>query len=297
MTAIASNHPTGGDPRMEALRWTHVYSGKVRDLWVSPDRPGEVLLVASDRVSAFDHVLEPGIPGKGAMLTALSRWWFAQFPDIPNHLVPADPGVIPAEVADRSMLVRELDMHPVECVVRGTLTGSGWKEYVAEGTVCGIPLPAGLADGDVLPEPLFTPAWKAPQGEHDENIAFERVVELVGAETAAALRDRSLELFTRAAAIAGTRGILLADTKFEFGADPDTGELVLADEVLTSDSSRYWDAAAYAEGRRGVSWDKQGVRDWLAANWDGVGVPPRLPQEVVERTAERYRELLEMLAG
>ena len=277
--------------------WQHTYSGKVRDLWTNTDRPGELLLVASDRVSAFDHVLEPGIPGKGAMLTALSRWWFVQFPDVPNHLVPADSGVIPVEVADRAMLSRELDMVPIECVVRGTLTGSGWKEYVASGTVCGIPLPDGLADGDVLPEPIFTPAWKAPMGEHDENISFERAIELVGASTAQALRDRSLEIFSRAAAMVADHGILLADTKFEFGVDRATGELVLADEVLTSDSSRYWDAAAYADGRRGVSWDKQIVRDWLAANWDGQGEPPRLPDEIVERTAQRYRELLERLAG
>ena len=284
----------------DALRdagWIHQYSGKVRDLWSHPSHPGQMLLIASDRVSAFDHVLEPSIPGKGAMLTALSRWWFAQFPDVPNHLVDVDPGVIPAEVADRAMLVRELDMHPVECVVRGTITGSGWKEYLANGTVCGIPLPAGLTDGDVLPEPLFTPAWKAPMGEHDENITFERVVELVGADAAAALRDRSLAIFASAASIAAARGVLLADTKFEFGVDRVTGELVLADEVLTSDSSRYWDAAAYAEGRRGVSWDKQIVRDWLAANWDGTGTPPVLPPEIVEQTAARYRELLERLAG
>ena len=277
--------------------WQHTYSGKVRDLWTNTDRPGELLLVASDRVSAFDHVLEPGIPGKGAMLTALSRWWFVQFPDVPNHLVPADSGVIPVEVADRAMLSRELDMVPIECVVRGTLTGSGWKEYVASGTVCGIPLPDGLADGDVLPEPIFTPAWKAPMGEHDENISFERAIELVGASTAQALRDRSLEIFSRAAAMVADHGILLADTKFEFGVDRATGELVLADEVLTSDSSRHWDAAGYADGRRGASWDKQIVRDWLAANWDGQGEPPRLPDEIVERTAQRYRELLERLAG
>lgn len=293
---LASLVPSGAQALREA-GWGHEYSGKVRDLWRHPDRPGEVLMVASDRVSAFDHVLEPGIPEKGALLTALSRWWFAQFPDLPNHLVPTAPGVIPAEVADRAMLVRALTMLPIECVVRGVITGSGWKEYVAAGTVCGIPLPAGLADGDRLSEPLFTPAWKAPQGQHDENIDFARVVELVGAQTAAALRDRSIEVFSRAAAIADGSGVLLADTKFEFGLDPDTGDLVLADEVLTSDSSRYWDAAAYADGRRGVSWDKQIVRDWLAANWDGSGTPPRLPQEIVERTAARYRELLERLAG
>lgn len=282
---------------LERDGWAHGYSGKVRDLWSHPDRPGELLMVASDRVSAFDHVLEPAIPGKGALLTALSRWWFTRFPDVPNHLVADEPGlIVPAEVADRAMLVRALAMHPVECVVRGYLTGSGWAEYAARGTVCGIPLPAGLSDGDRLPEPLFTPAWKAPQGQHDENIPFERVVELVGADTAAALRDRSIEVYSRAAGIAAQHGVLLADTKFEFGADPATGELVLADEVLTSDSSRYWDAEAYDEGRRGISWDKQIVRDWLSANWDREGTPPRLPDEVVERTRARYQELFERLA-
>ena len=284
-----------GDARLEALRWRHEYSGKVRDLYLSDSEPGRALVVASDRVSAFDHVLDPGIPGKGALLTALSRWWFSRLDGIPNHLVLDEEGVIPAEVAARSMLVRALDMHPVECVVRGYLTGSGWAEYRAAGTVCGIPLPAGLEDGDRLPAPLFTPAWKAPQGEHDENIDFARVVELVGAETAAALRDRSIEVFTRAAAITAERGVLLADTKFEFGTDPATGELVLADEVLTSDSSRYWDRAAYDAGRRGVSWDKQGVRDWLSARWDGHGTLLRLDAEIVEATAARYAELIERL--
>ena len=293
---LAALVPTGAEA-LVAAGWRHGGTGKVRDLWTHPEHPGRLLLVASDRVSAFDHVLDPGIPGKGALLTALSRWWFSRLDGIPNHLVLDEDGVIPAEVAARSMLVRALDMHPVECVVRGYLTGSGWAEYRAAGTVCGIPLPAGLEDGDRLPAPLFTPAWKAPQGEHDENIDFARVVELVGAETAAALRDRSIEVFTRAAAITAERGVLLADTKFEFGTDPATGELVLADEVLTSDSSRYWDAAAYDAGRRGVSWDKQIVRDWLRAHWDGTGVPPRLPAEIVERTATRYRELLERLAG
>lgn len=289
---------TGSDATDElaAAGWTHVSRGKVRDLWSHSERPGEALLVASDRVSAFDHALRPDIPGKGAMLTALSRWWFSRFPDVPNHLV-ADGHGIPAGVAGRAMLVRVLDMHPVECVVRGYLSGSGWAEYSASGTVCGIPLPVGLSDGDRLPEPLFTPAWKAPQGEHDENIPFSRVVELVGADTAQALRDRSVDVFARASAIALERGVILADTKFEFGSDPDTGGVVLADEVLTSDSSRYWDADAYAQGRRGVSWDKQIVRDWLAANWDRSGDPPTLPEEIVERTAARYRELLARLTA
>ena len=273
------------------MSWRHFYSGKVRDLYRDEARPGQVLMVASDRVSAFDHVLEPGIPGKGELLTGLSSWWFAQLPDVPNHLVESQD--VPAEFAGAGMLVRELRMHPVECVVRGYLTGSGFKEYQQTGAVCGVALPAGLRDGDRLPEPIYTPAYKAPLGEHDENITFERSVELVGRATAEALRDRSLEIFARASEITESRGVLLADTKFEFGDDPESGELTLADEVLTSDSSRYWDA----EAPRGTSFDKQIVRDWLAANWTGEGVPPTLPQEIVEQTAARYRELVERLTA
>jgi phosphoribosylaminoimidazole-succinocarboxamide synthase len=292
--------------------WTLLYSGKVRDLYTSPEHPGEVLMVASDRVSAFDHVLEPGIPGKGELLTTLSRWWFAQL-DVPNHLAET-PSTgsgtdIPAAIAARSMLAKTLDMYPIECVVRGYLSGSGWLEYQQSQSVCGIALPAGLHDGDRLPEPIYTPAWKAPMGEHDENITFERTVELVGAEVASALRDASLDIFTRASAIAEERGIILADTKFEFGADPATGELTLADEVLTSDSSRFWDAALYdpstASGteNRMASFDKQIVRNWLKANWDTstssgqATKPPVLPQEIVDQTAARYRELIQRLTG
>jgi phosphoribosylaminoimidazole-succinocarboxamide synthase len=281
--------------------WQHVYSGKVRDLYEHADHPALMLVVASDRVSAFDHVLEPGIPGKGALLTSLSRWWFARLP-VPNHLAVADPSgpvlpAVPAEVADRAMLVKRLDMHPIECVVRGYLTGSGWAEYRESGTVCGIALPAGLSDGDRLPEPLYTPAFKAPMGEHDENITFERSVELVGLSVATALRDASLAIFARASEIALERGVVLADTKFEFGADPATGELTLGDEVLTSDSSRYWDASLYAAAgpSRLDSFDKQIVRNWLAAHWDKQGVPPALPPEIVARTAARYRELIDRL--
>tara|TARA_R110002124_G_scaffold13735_1_gene62569 strand:+ start:16580 stop:17479 length:900 start_codon:yes stop_codon:yes gene_type:complete len=282
----------------EASAWTLTYSGKVRDLYVRPDEQQLVLMVASDRVSAFDHVLEPGIPSKGALLTQLSKWWFAQLPDVANHL--ADTTVeAPAELADRSMVVKRLEMYPVECVVRGYLSGSGWLEYQESQSVCGIALPAGLSDGDRLPEPIYTPAWKAPMGEHDENISFERTVELVGAEVATALRDASLDIFARASAIAETRGVILADTKFEFGAAPETGALVLADEVLTSDSSRYWDAELYAAGGPGrlVSFDKQIVRNWLSAHWDKQGVPPELPADIVEQTAARYRELIERLTA
>jgi len=291
--------------------WTPAYSGKVRDLYVPAPVAGSVgdaatlddtehlLVVASDRVSAYDHVLEPGIPGKGALLTQLSLWWFAQLEGVPNHLVdPTTASVsLPERVRDRAMLVAPLDMYPVECVVRGYLVGSGWAEYREHGTVCGIPLPAGLESGDRLPEPIYTPAYKAPLGEHDENISFERTVELVGADVAAALRETSLEIYRRASAVAEARGVILADTKFEFGADRSTGALTLGDEVLTSDSSRYWDAETYASGDRTASFDKQIVRDWLSANWDGQGTPPELPAEIVERTAARYRELIERLTA
>jgi len=277
--------------------WRHLYSGKVRDLYASQD-PADtrILVVASDRVSAFDYVLSPGIPEKGALLTTLSRWWFAQL-DFPNHLVD---GEIPDAVADRAMLAQSLEMLPIECVVRGYITGTGWAEYQQSGTVCGIPLPSGLENGDRLPEPLFTPAYKAPMGEHDENITFERVVEVVGAERAAELRDASLAIYAKAAVIAEQHGLILADTKFEFGTDAD-GTLRLADEVLTSDSSRYWDAATWESGStpaaRMASFDKQIVRDWLASNWDKQGEPPALPDEIVERTADRYRELITRLTA
>ncbi|HEV7848460.1 MAG TPA: phosphoribosylaminoimidazolesuccinocarboxamide synthase [Mycetocola sp.] len=286
-------------------RWTHLYSGKVRDLYEREDGASDALLVvASDRVSAFDHVLSPGIPGKGELLTALSLWWFDQL-DVPNHLLsgadPAADGAVPAGVTGRAMLVRKLDMFPVECVVRGYLTGSGWKEYVASRSVCGIPLPDGLNNGDRLPEPLYTPAYKAPMGEHDENISFQQSVELVGEADATALRDASLAIYAQASAIAEERGLILADTKFEFGRDPHSGVLTLGDEVLTSDSSRYWDAAVYATAEtaaaRMASFDKQIVRDWLAANWDQTGTPPELPAEIVEETSSRYRELLERLTA
>ncbi|MDF2555368.1 MAG: purC [Microbacterium sp.] len=300
--------------------WRHVYSGKVRDLY-APDATADgapadrMLVVASDRVSAFDHVLEPGIPGKGELLTTLSLWWFDRLAGgdggrrIPNHLAAdhalgADDdahSLIPDAVTGRAMLVRGLDMQPVECVVRGYLTGSGWAEYRESGTVCGIRLVDGLQNGDRLPEPVFTPAYKAPMGEHDENISFAQTVELVGAARAAELRDLSLEIYSRAAATAEDRGLILADTKFEFGLDPD-GVMTLADEVLTPDSSRYWDASAWAQGttpaERMASFDKQIVRDWLAAAWpEQEGTPPELPDDVVARTAARYAELLQRLTA
>jgi phosphoribosylaminoimidazole-succinocarboxamide synthase len=277
--------------------WDHAYSGKVRDLYTSVEHPERVLMVASDRVSAYDHLLEPPIPHKGELLTKLSLWWFDQLAGVPNHLVPAHEAstAVPAEVADRSMLVKTLEMYPIECVVRGYLSGSGWVEYQQSQSVCGIALPAGLSDGDRLPEPIFTPAWKAPMGEHDENISFERTAEIVGVDVAEALRDASLSIFRTASAIAESRGVILADTKFEFGDD--AGVLTLADEVLTSDSSRYWDLDLYTTGDRTASFDKQIVRNWLKANWDMEGVPPTLPQEIVAQTALRYRELIERLIG
>ncbi|MDH6254983.1 phosphoribosylaminoimidazolesuccinocarboxamide synthase [Aurantimicrobium minutum] len=291
---------TGGE-KLNLTGWTHAYSGKVRDLYVptgeSLESTPRVLVVASDRVSAFDHVLEPGIPGKGELLTTLSLWWFDQL-GVPNHLREGD---IPAEVQGKAMLVANLDMFPVECVVRGYLSGSGWLEYQESQSVCGIALPAGLQDGDKLPEPIYTPAWKAPFGEHDENITFERTVELVGLEDATALRDLSLQIFNKATELAAAKGIILADTKFEFGRDRETGVITLADEVLTSDSSRYWDAAAYAAGttpaEKMTSFDKQIVRNWLSANWDKTGTPPVLPADIVERTADRYRELITRMLG
>lgn len=309
---VRDNDPVSASSETNA--WNHVYSGKVRDLYEPAAGPDDrLLVVASDRVSAFDHVLEPGIPGKGELLTSLSLWWFDQLRAVPNHLVPdhelaADGTVvrsIPDEFAGRAMLVRKLDMFPVECVVRGYLTGSGWKEYVAHRTVCGIPLPAGLRDGDRLPEPLFTPAYKAPLGEHDENITFGRMMELIGEEDAIALKDLSLSIYETASAIAERHGVILADTKFEFGRNPATGVITLGDEVLTSDSSRYWDRDVYLAGgsdsERMASFDKQIVRDWLARNWDqddeATPVPPTLPSEIVTQTAARYRELLERLTS
>ncbi len=296
---------------LTANGWTHAYSGKVRDLYIETGAAdladaSRVLMVASDRVSAFDHVLSPGIPGKGELLTTLSLWWFDRLHGMPNHLV-ADHELrgdsvrelIPDAVAGRAMLARTLDMFPIECVVRGYLAGSGWLEYRQSQSVCGVALPSGLSDGDRLPQPIYTPAWKAPLGEHDENIPFERTVELVGSEVATALRDLSIQAFTRASVIAETRGVILADTKFEFGANRETGVITLADEVLTSDSSRYWDAATYASGGpdRLASFDKQIVRNWLSANWDQTGTPPSLPPEIVTQTAARYRELIQRLTG
>ena len=272
--------------------------GKVRRLYRLPDQPGRLLMVATDRISAYDHVLTPDVPGKGAILTNMSLWWFDQLADIvDNHLVSVD---VPAEVAGRAMVVEELDMFPVECVVRGYLTGSGWAEYQGHRSVCGIRLPDGLQDRSRLEEPIFTPAVKAPQGEHDENIDYLRLVKLVGPEVAAQLRSLSLQIYQRAEEIARKRGIILADTKFEFGRRAD-GTIVLADEVLTPDSSRFWDAESWQPGKGADSFDKQYVRDWLTkeSGWDRASdqEPPALPDEVVKATSRRYEEAWARLTG
>jgi len=276
--------------------WKHVYSGKVRDLYESldPALGHLILVVASDRVSAFDHVLEPEIPGKGAHLTTLTNWWFDRL-GVPNH---TDHSVsVPAVVAGRATVAKKLEMFPIECVVRGYISGSGWKEYQEGQTICGLPLPAGLTFGAKLPEPIFTPAFKAELGEHDENISFERVVELIGEEHAIELRELSLKIFNRASELAETAGLILADTKFEFGIDPATGVTTLGDEVLTPDSSRFWARSSWESGDRKDSFDKQIVRNWLAANWNQTGEPPALPSEIVQQTSAKYAELVERLTS
>lgn len=284
---------------LELPGFRHIYSGKVRDLYVPEADESRLLLVASDRVSAFDHPLEPAIPDKGRVLTALSLWWFEQLADlVPNHVVSTD---VPVAVAGRALLVERLEMVPVECVARGYLTGSGLVEYERSGTVCGIALPVGLVDGSRLEQPIFTPATKAALGEHDENVDFEHVVSLVGPEPAAELRRLTLDVYRRGEQIARERGIVLADTKLEFGRRADRS-LVLADEVLTPDSSRFWPLDDWQPGRAQPSFDKQYVRDWLtspASGWDRTGdaPPPRLPDEVVERTRARYVEAYQRLTG
>ncbi|MEY4742491.1 MAG: hypothetical protein RL672_1241 [Actinomycetota bacterium] len=285
---------TVGAAAVKIPGWKHVYSGKVRDLYEAEDPSLHhlILVVASDRVSAFDHVLEPAIPGKGKHLTTLTNWWFDRL-DVPNHLATDVP--VPAEVAGRATIAKKLEMFPIECVVRGYISGSGWKEYQADGTVCGIALPEGLTFGGRLPEPIFTPAYKAPMGEHDENITFEQCVALVGQANAEALRDLSLAVFKRASELAEKAGLILADTKFEFGIDPATRAITLGDEVLTPDSSRFWSKSAWERGERKESFDKQIVRNWLADNWNQQGEPPALPAAIVEQTADKYAELVERL--
>lgn len=274
--------------------------GKVRDIY---DAGENLLMVATDRISAFDFVLPDEIPFKGEVLNRISAFWFDKFADIvPNHLVSIDPADFPEEFAEyrdylagRAMLVKKAQTIPIECIVRGYLTGSGKKTYDENGTVCGIQLPEGLTEASKLPEPLFTPSTKAEIGDHDENISFERCCEIVGEDIATQIRDLSLKIYKAAAEYAATRGIIIADTKFEFGVID--GKVTLIDECLTPDSSRFWPAASYEEGKIQPSYDKQFVRNWLKANWDMTGETPHLPAEVIDGTSERYREAFQIITG
>jgi len=288
--------------------WVHLSSGKVRDILapegpragVAVEHPHRLLMVTTDRISAYDHILPTPVPDKGKVLNQLSLWWMERLEDlVPNHVLSVD---VPASVRGRAVICRALDMVPVECVVRGYLTGSGIVEYRESGAVCGVPLPGGLTEASRLSEPVFTPAAKAELGSHDENVSLDRVAGMVGRELAERLRDLSIALYSRAAGIASGRGVIIADTKFEFGLDPATGELVLGDEVLTPDSSRFWPADEWVEGRVTPSFDKQYVRDWLtspASGWDRAGdvEPPALPEEVVAATRGRYIEAFRRLTG
>ncbi len=289
------------NPHVVALAdYPQIAAGKVRQLHAVDDE--HLLLVASDRISAYDHVLDTPIPDKGRVLTAMSVFWFELLADVtPNHLVAADDPRIPAEVRGRALLVKRLEMLPVECVARGYLTGSGLADYQRTGAVCGVQLPAGLTEASELPEPIFTPATKAEIGEHDENVSFEAVAAQLGAERAAELRDLTLRVYRQAAEHARGRGVILADTKFEFGLAGD-GSLVLGDEVLTPDSSRYWPADGYEPGKVQPSFDKQFVRNWLtspASGWDRAAdtPPPPLPDDVVDATRARYVESYERITG
>jgi phosphoribosylaminoimidazole-succinocarboxamide synthase len=275
--------------------------GKVRDLYAVQDK---LLLVATDRISAFDHVLGSPIPGKGKILTQISLFWFDFLSDIvPNHIVTAKVSEYPAalqpyadQLEGRSMLVKRADMYPVECVARGYLAGSGWKEYQSGGTVCGIALPSGLQDGSRLPEPIFTPATKSQDGAHDENISFDRMAQIIGSQASSDLRHLTLAIYQKAAAHAESRGLILADTKFEFGRVD--GSLILADEVLTPDSSRFWDAGLWNPGGLQASFDKQFVRDYLESiHWNKQAPAPSLPGEIVERTQAKYLEAFRLLTG
>ena len=274
--------------------------GKVRDIYDAGDN---LLMVATDRISAFDYILPDEIPFKGEVLNRISAFWFNKFADlVPNHLVSIDPADFPTEFAEyreyltgRAMLVKKAQTIPVECIVRGYLTGSGKKTYDENGTVCGIKLPEGLTEASKLPEPIFTPSTKAEIGDHDENISFERCVQIVGEDIATQLRDLSIKIYTTAAEYARTRGIIIADTKFEFGIID--GKVTLIDECLTPDSSRFWPAASYEEGKVQPSYDKQFVRNWLKANWDMTGEPPHLPADVIEETSKKYREAYSIITG
>ena len=274
--------------------------GKVRDIY---DLGDKLLMVATDRISAFDYILEDEIPHKGAVLTQISLFWLEQLKDvIGNHLISADVADLPEQfkpyadyLRGRFMLVKKAEMFPVECIVRGYLAGSGLKEYQKQGTVCGIQLPEGLVNSSKLPEPIFTPSTKAEIGDHDENISFERCAQILGKDAATQLRDLAIKVYSVARDHAAENGIIIADTKFEFGVID--GEIILADEVLTPDSSRFWPGDAYEPGRDQASFDKQYVRDWLNANWDRQGNPPHLPQEVIERTSQKYIAAYEKISG
>ena len=274
--------------------------GKVRDLY---DLGDKLLLVATDRISAFDYILEDEIPHKGEVLTRISCFWFELLDGVvENHLVSTDVDDLPEQfqtygdyLRGRFMLVNKAEMFPIECIVRGYLAGSGLKEYQRQGTVCGIQLPEGLVNSSKLDEPIFTPSTKAEIGDHDENISFERCAEIIGQEDATALRDLSLKVYTTARDHAEKQGIIIADTKFEFGRL--NGQIILADEVLTPDSSRFWPGDTYTPGTDQPSFDKQFVRDWLTANWDKTGTPPRLPQEIIEKTSEKYVQAYEKITG
>lgn len=274
--------------------------GKVRDIY---DLGDKLLMVATDRISAFDYILEDEIPHKGAVLTQISLFWLEQLKDvIGNHLIGADVADLPEQfkpyadyLRGRFMLVKKAEMFPVECIVRGYLAGSGLKEYQKQGTVCGIQLPEGLVNSSKLPEPIFTPSTKAEIGDHDENISFERCAEILGEDAATQLRDLAIKVYSVARDHAAENGIIIADTKFEFGVID--GQIILADEVLTPDSSRFWPGDAYEPGRDQASFDKQYVRDWLNANWDRQGNPPHLPQEVIERTSQKYIAAYEKISG
>ena len=285
---------------MKQLPLPHVHSGKVRDIYAIGD--DKLLMVTSDRLSAFDVVMAEPIPNKGRVLTAMTAFWFELFDGmVGSHLLSTDLADLPPEVRDapdlagRVMLCRRAEMLPVECIVRGYITGSGWASYQKTGKVCGIQLPEGLKESDKLPEPIYTPSTKAEIGDHDENISFERCCEIVGEDIATQIRDLSLKIYKAAAEYAATRGIIIADTKFEFGVID--GKVTLIDECLPPDSSRFWPAASYEEGKIQPSYDKQFVRNWLKANWDMTGETPHLPAEVIDGTSERYREAFQIITG
>jgi phosphoribosylaminoimidazole-succinocarboxamide synthase len=283
----------GAPPAPSIEGWKHLRTGKVRDLY--SNNSGEILLVASDRISAFDWVLPTTIPNKGAILTQLSLFWFELLADIvPNHIITDE---VPASVIDRAVIVQPLEMFAIECVARGFLTGSGLIEYRQNQSVCGNPLPAGLMDGSELPETIFTPATKADIGDHDINIDFARASTIVGKESAERLRELTVKLYDTASEFARSRGIILADTKFEFGVNM-AGEITLGDEALTPDSSRFWELSGWNPGASQPSFDKQFVRDWLTSSgWDKKSTPPELPAEIVEKTAERYADAYERITG